>query len=157
MIELQIRPYYRSQVSAEELGGIAETVRQRIFPESTTIGIMLTGDAEIRMLNRDYRGLDKPTDVLSFDQNIPDPETGYEYVGDIILSIPTARKQAQAGGHSLMQELQLLIIHGMLHLAGHDHDTSVREGKMWQEQSALLALLNNPLSKNYLPGAGVSQ
>ncbi len=151
MIELQISPYYRAQVSAEALTTMAESVRQRVFPQAAIIGIILTGDAEIRALNRDFRGLDKPTDVLSFDQNIPDPESGIEYVGDIIISIPTARKQAQAGGHSLMHELQLLIIHGMLHLAGHDHDTSAREARMWHEQSTLLTSLNNPLAKNFLP------
>jgi probable rRNA maturation factor len=151
MIELIVRPYYRAQVPVEELTSLAETVSRQFFPDLSTIGIVLTGDAEIRALNRDFRGLDKPTDVLSFNQNIPDPESGNEYIGDIIISIPTARKQALAGGHQLRQELELLIIHGLLHLAGHDHDTRAREQKMWQAQSALLQSFQNPLAENFLP------
>ncbi len=114
------------------------------------IGIIITGDREIHQLNRDYREIDQPTDVLSFNQNYTDPETGLEYLGDVIISVPTAKKQAQIGGHSLDQEIQLLVIHGILHLAGFDHDTRLNQSKMWNLQAKILNDIDNPIASNFI-------
>ena len=90
------------------------------------ISVVLTDNRRLRKLNRDYLGIDAPTDVLSFpasesDGSEIDPETGARYIGDILISIERAGEQATAGGHPLEAELQLLIVHGILHLLGHDH------------------------------------
>ncbi|MEW5938816.1 MAG: rRNA maturation RNase YbeY, partial [Chloroflexota bacterium] len=92
------------------------------------LAIVLADDARLRELNRDYLGIDAPTDVLSFPASEPDPETGAAYLGDILLSVPRARKQAETAGHALADEAQLLVVHGVLHLLGHDHGNA-REKK----------------------------
>ena len=85
------------------------------------ITILLTDDAQLHELNRDYLGIDRPTDVLSFPASETDPETGDRYLGDIIISVGRAQAQASAAGHPLEAEAQLLVVHGVLHLLGHDH------------------------------------
>ena len=87
------------------------------------MAIVFAGDAFLRQLNRDYRFKDKPTDVLSF--RGPDKDMG---LGDIIISVETARKNAQGFGRSLDLELEILALHGFLHILGHDHETD--EGQM---------------------------
>ncbi len=100
--------------------------------------LVLTGDEQIRDLNRRYRQVDAPTDVLAFPAGDADPETGRLYLGDVILSLPRAAAQAAAGGHSLEAELQLLIVHGVLHLLGHDHADSEEKSRMWAAQADVL-------------------
>lgn len=82
------------------------------------VGFRLCGDAAIHALNRDYRGKDKPTDVLSF----PGPGGG-EGIGDIVISVETARRNAATYGRTLTQELDVLALHGFLHCLGYDHET----------------------------------
>ena len=103
--------------------------------------LVLTDDEQLRGLNRDYRGIDAPTDVLSFPASETDPETGSPYLGDILLSIPRAAEQARAIGHPLADEAQLLIVHGVLHLLGHDHAEPTEKDKMWQAQHEILTTL----------------
>jgi probable rRNA maturation factor len=109
------------------------------------ITVVLTTDAGIRVLNRDYMGQNTATDVLSFPNGEADPETGERYLGDLIISVPFAQRQAQSAGHPLRQELELLCVHGTLHLLGHDHDTAKSKGEMWSHQSRALEDLGNPL------------
>jgi len=103
--------------------------------------IVLTDDARLHELNRDYLGVDAPTDVLSFPASETDPETGARYIGDILISIPRARSQAEAAGHSLESEVQLLVVHGVLHLLGHDHAGMQEKAHMWQAQAEILERL----------------
>ena len=110
-------------------------------PSDATLSILLTDDTQIQSLNRDYRGFDKPTDVLSFDVHERDPETGCLYLGEIIVSIPYAAKQARQNRHPLLAEAQLLVVHGVLHLLGHDHAEPEEKAKMWQAQAEILAEL----------------
>lgn len=105
------------------------------------ITLVLTGDAQLHALNRDYLGVDAPTDVLSFPASQTDPETGEAYLGDILLSLPRAEKQARAAAHSLADECQLLVVHGTLHLLGHDHGTARDKSKMWKAQGEVLKML----------------
>lgn len=100
--------------------------------------IVLTDDAQLHELNRDYLGIDAPTDVLSFPASETDPETGARYLGDILISIPRAETQAQAAGHPLEAEVQLLVVHGVLHLLGHDHSEPDEKSKMWKAQDEIL-------------------
>ncbi len=92
------------------------------------VGVRFMNDAAIRALNRDFRRHDQPTDVLSFPAASPD-------VGDLAISIPTARRQARAHGHSLDAEVRILLLHGLLHLAGYDHERD--HGAMRRRESAL--------------------
>jgi probable rRNA maturation factor len=101
--------------------------------------IVLTDDTRLRELNRDYLGIDAPTDVLSFPASETDPETGARYIGDILISIPRAQAQADAAGHPLESEIQLLVVHGVLHLLGHDHAQAEEKARMWQAQAEILA------------------
>lgn len=109
--------------------------------QRASLSIVLTDDAEIQQLNQTYRGIDRPTDVLSFDVHERDPETGSLYLGDLIVSLPYAAKQAQTNGHPLEQEAQLLVVHGVLHLLGHDHATPAEKKTMWAAQAEILASL----------------
>ena len=103
--------------------------------------LVLTDNRRLRRLNRDYLGIDAPTDVLSFPASEPDPETGSRYLGDILISIPYARKGARQAGNSLEAEVQLLVVHGVLHLLGHDHAKPKEKAKMWKAQREVLESL----------------
>ncbi len=80
----------------------------------------------------------RPTDVLSFPASETDPETGTSYLGDILVSIPRAEAQAQAAGHPLEAEVQLLVVHGVLHLLGYDHANPEEKSRMWAAQAEVL-------------------
>lgn len=103
--------------------------------------IVLTDDAHLHDLNRMYLGIDAPTDVLSFPASETDPETGTQYLGDILISVPRAQAQANAARHPLESEVQLLVVHGVLHLLGHDHAEVEEKARMWKAQAEILARL----------------
>ena len=103
--------------------------------------IVLTNDARLQELNRDYLGIDAPTDVLSFPASELDPETGARYIGDILISVARAESQATTAGHPLESEVQLLVVHGVLHLLGHDHAEAMEKARMWKAQAEVLERL----------------
>lgn len=105
------------------------------------VSVLLTTDEAQRSLNRRFRGKNKPTDVLSFpaDPTAPGAE---KIAGDLSISVPTARRQAAEQGHSLSTEIKVLILHGVLHLAGYDHETDT--GQMARRERSLRALLGLP-------------
>ncbi len=105
------------------------------------LSIILTDDARLRELNLNYLNVDAPTDVLSFPASETDPETGARYIGDILISIPRAQSQAAAAGHPLEAEVQLLVVHGVLHLLGHDHARAKEKARMWKTQAEILERL----------------
>lgn len=105
------------------------------------MSIVLTDDARLQKLNREYLGIDAPTDVLSFPAAETDPQTGARYLGDILISIPRARSQADTAGHPLESEVQLLVVHGVLHLLGHDHAEHRDKARMWKAQAEILESL----------------
>jgi probable rRNA maturation factor len=107
-------------------------------PLDSDLSIILTNDARLHELNLNYLGVDAPTDVLSFPASETDPETGARYIGDILISIPRAQTQAEAAGHALEAEVQLLVVHGILHLLGHDHGEPAEKARMWQAQAEIL-------------------
>lgn len=107
------------------------------------VNVLLTTDQAIRRLNRQFRGKNKPTDVLSFPTEGPIPGTAAEKIaGDLAISVETARRQATDQGHALTCELKILILHGLLHLAGHDHETDT--GQMASREQKLRASLRLP-------------
>ncbi|MDF2501375.1 MAG: metalloprotease ybeY, partial [Anaerosporomusa subterranea] len=112
----------------------------------TEVSVLFTDNATIHSLNRDYRGKDMPTDVLSFALNEGDepmiidgpPEN---LLGDIIISLEKAAEQAAEYGHSQEREVAFLTLHGLLHLLGYDHETEDDRAEMRQEEEAVLGLL----------------
>ncbi len=106
------------------------------------LSVVLTDEAEIHALNRDYRDRDRPTDVLSFAQREGEDALDDALLGDVILSVPTAERQARERGHTLEHELLDLLAHGLLHLLGYDHEISAAEERRHLgRQAELLALL----------------
>jgi probable rRNA maturation factor len=103
------------------------------------VTVLLTSDASIRRLNRQFRGKNKATDVLSFpaDTSVQNQEKG-----DLAISVPTARRQAIEQGHTLATEIKVLILHGLLHLAGYDHETD--QGQMARRERLLRSRLGLP-------------
>jgi probable rRNA maturation factor len=106
--------------------------------QEAELSIVLTDNEHLQELNLNYLGIDAPTDVLSFPASETDPESGARYIGDILISIPRAQSQADAAGHSLEAEVQLLVAHGVLHLLGHDHAEPEDKARMWKAQAEVL-------------------
>lgn len=105
------------------------------------ISIVLTDDKQLHELNKEFLDVDSPTDVLSFPASETDPETGTVYLGDILISIPRASQQAESAGHPLAAEVQLLTVHGTLHLLGFDHASDEEKTIMWGKQAEVLQRL----------------
>ncbi len=121
-------------------------------PRGAECSLILIGDARMAALNKAYRGIAHPTDVLAF----PAEEAGQPavqgggraapvaagpdggYLGDLAISLETARRQAARRGHPLEREAALLVIHGILHLVGYDHRTPAQRRRMWRLQARLL-------------------
>lgn len=123
-----------------ELRRWAKTILQQMEKIEAELSLALVGDREIQKLNHRYRGQDKPTDVLSFplqDRLCP------TLLGDVVISMDTARRQAERRRIPLAEEIQTLLIHGILHLLGYDHEISraeaIRMRKKERELKALLA------------------
>jgi probable rRNA maturation factor len=126
-----------------ERAALATLEHQSADPQSE-LTIVLTDDGQLQQLNRDYRDVDAPTDVLSFPASETDPETGAAYLGDILISVPRAAQQATTAGHSVEAEIQLLTIHGVLHLLGHDHAEGEEKAQMWAAQAEVLEKIGLP-------------
>jgi len=102
------------------------------------LSIVFSDDAHLQALNHQFMGIDAPTDVLSFPAELIDPDSGKTYLGDIIISVERANAQANAQGHSAAAEILLLIVHGTLHLLGHDHADAEEKRQMWSAQAAII-------------------
>lgn len=125
---------------------LQEAARVEGVPDGAEVSVTLVDDAEIRRLNRTYRGVDSSTDVLSFalQEKVPEePEIkggeGGLLLGDIFISLETAERQATAYGHSLEREMGFLAVHGFLHLLGYDHDNQEAEEIMVRRQEEILS------------------
>jgi probable rRNA maturation factor len=108
-------------------------------PADSDLTIVLSDDEQLHELNRQWMDVDAPTDVLSFPSDEIDPESGNRYLGDILVSVQRAAEQAKRSGHSVEAEVQLLVVHGVLHLLGHDHANPEEKARMWKAQSEILA------------------
>jgi len=145
------------EISAEEkfrgaVDGVwvKKIVRQVLKAEGVVppyeVGLVFTDSEAVKQLNRDYRGMDETTDVLAFymlprkevDDSFALPPDGVTRLGEVIISYPQAIEQAREQGHSTEKELALLIIHGVLHLLGYDHEEPEEEAKMRTREKELL-------------------
>lgn len=116
------------------------TLERHQAPKNLALTLKLADREEVRRLNQTFRGNESETDVLSFEMNETLPD-GSLYLGDVVIALPVAEEQARAAGHGLDAELALLVIHGVLHLLGHDHGDEEEKVAMWAQQSDLLAAL----------------
>jgi probable rRNA maturation factor len=121
----------------------AEMIGKLYDVENSEVSVTLTNNAYIHTLNKEYRGIDRPTDVLSFALNESDepkmidgPEINI--LGDLIISVERAEEQAEDYGHSFKRELCFLAVHGFLHLLGYDHMDSEEEKIMFGKQEEIL-------------------
>ncbi len=148
MIHIQIEEPFESLLNPEPLEKAALAVLAQQGHELTTeLSVVIDSDEKLRQLNRDFLGIDAPTDVLSFPSDEFDPDEQAQYIGDIIISYPRALSQAQAAGHPVFNEIQLLVVHGVLHLLGHDHAEPEEKSRMWQAQAEVLSSLGVILNK----------
>ena len=145
-IHLRLETAYSRFVLPARLRAAARAaLKQQGAPADGELTIVVTGDEALRTLNRDFLGDDHATDVLSFPSAETDPETGARYLGDIAISYPQARAQARQGRHPVWAELQLLVVHGVLHLLGHDHAEPDEHTRMWTAQAEVLRRLKSPI------------
>jgi probable rRNA maturation factor len=143
-VNVRILPLYAQDVEQANLRKAARAAFKSAGGQgASALTVMVTGDVQVQELNRVYRDVDAPTDVLAFGEVgeandfIPPPgET--QYWGDIIISYPRAMEQAATYGHPLQEELSLLVVHGALHLMGYDHEQADDKEKMWGAQRAAL-------------------
>jgi probable rRNA maturation factor len=135
--EADIRPLVEAAVAAAERSGGIEV------PEAAELSVLLTDDAHIRVLNRDWRDKDKPTNVLSFPGSDPDEPIG-PMLGDIAVAYETTAAEALDAGRPLAHHISHLIVHGLLHLFGYDHEESDEAEAMERLETAILADLGIP-------------
>lgn len=150
-IDVQVMEEYEDRIAAGGLQAAVEATLRREGVTSAGVSLMVAGDELLHQLNRDYRGIDEPTDVLSFSARedaegaagqfvvAPDEQ---DFLGDVVISLPYAARQAAVAGHSTEREVHLLAIHGTLHLLGYDHASAEEEAVMWMKQDEILASLN---------------
>jgi probable rRNA maturation factor len=122
--------------------------------EDYEVSISFVDNEEMRSLNNEYRGIDKETDVLSFpmlefaEDGVEEEDEDAEYIdeelalGDIVISMEKAQEQSEDYGHSFERELAFLLVHGMLHLLGYDHEDEASEREMNEKQEAILKEMN---------------
>ncbi len=143
-LTIQLAPQIEVEVDEERLHHLAVgTLRLEGVAQSFELGLFIADDEGIRELNRRYRGLDEPTDVLAFGGEVegfvspPDQP----HLGDIVISYPRAVSQAQEQGHSVAREIDLLFLHGLLHLLGYEDETPEERVRMWARQEEVLGAL----------------
>jgi probable rRNA maturation factor len=143
------------QPEADWLQGIVEkTLSAENVPPNAEISLVITGQERIQELNRQYRGLDRPTDVLSFamseeKEDKPEafigPPDGMLHLGEVIISYPQAVIQANERGHSIKKEMAILIVHGVLHILGYDHEKPEMEPAMTAKEKEVLTDLEKEI------------
>ena len=141
-INLQVSPPFREVVEAEALLSLAGHVLEREGQPQACLSLVIATDEVMVELNHRYTGRREPTDVLAFPAGsgnevalVPLEES---YLGDVIISYPQAARQAGDYANTIQEELELLTVHGILHLLGYDHGEEVARERMWQRQRELL-------------------
>ncbi len=115
---------------------VKAALQQEGVPGPVEVSVLLADDATVRALNRTYRGKDRPTDVLAFPQDGSGP---VPVLGDVVVSVERAARQARRAGHPVEREVALLVAHGTLHLLGHDDETRAGERAMRAAQDRILS------------------
>jgi probable rRNA maturation factor len=132
----------RTPELARRLGRSARRLLAALRRADDELSLVLVSDRVMHELNRSWRGADRPTDVLAFAQADGVGGAPDGLLGDVVISVDTARRQAVALGHSLVAESERLLVHGLLHLLGYDHERSAAEARrMRRRERALLRVL----------------
>lgn len=143
-ISVESDPQLEGEVDREHLRELVMgTVKEGRLREPTTIGLLITNDDTIRELNLRYRGQDSLTDVLAFphgegSDGFVSPPSEPPHLGDVVVSFPRAVAQAAEHGHSVEEELDRLVVHGVLHLLGYDDESKEEREAMWTRQEAMV-------------------
>jgi probable rRNA maturation factor len=143
-VAVRVEAPFRGRLDSRALRRLAVRVlRAEGVAPPVEVGLVVTDDETLRDLNRRYLGLDEPTDVLSFGhqpsgQPFVTPPDGVRRLGEVIMSYPTAERQAEEVGHSVEDEAAHLVVHGLLHLLGYDHANPADERRMRAREDALL-------------------
>ena len=142
-IDINIEEPFEGQVAEGLLRQVAGRVLQTVKVDITSeLSMLITDDETMRELNLTYRQIDQTTDVLSFafqeDEDFPSHPEGVTQLGEVIISLPQAERQAVEQGHSLAKELTVLTVHGVLHLLGYDHESDEQEAKMSVMEAQIL-------------------
>jgi probable rRNA maturation factor len=147
VVDVQNEAAYACDSARLQEAARAALANHDIEPD-TSLSIVITDNAHIAALNLQFRGVDAPTDVLSFPADMPPVAIPGEppYLGDLVIAYPYAAAQAEREGHSLSDSLALLVVHGTLHLLGYDHDTDENRAEMWAAQDDALKILGIPLN-----------
>lgn len=141
---IQVSPDFVGRVDTKRLSeAVRRTIETNCSKKDLELGLVIVDDAQIRELNRQFRQVDSPTDVLAFamsDSESPKLENTAlpVYLGDVIVSFPRAESQARVAGHPVEDEVDLLVVHGVLHLLGFDHGTESEKKEMWAQQETIL-------------------
>lgn len=142
-IDLQDETETLSSTDQELVSNVLRTaLKFESVAEETEISVIFVNEEKIHELNKEYRGIDRPTDVLSFaldeGEDFSDNNDVPNLLGDIIISLPQAHAQAEEYGHDFHRELCFLAVHGLLHLVGYDHGSKEDEQKMFTRQEEIL-------------------
>lgn len=146
-VEVRIAPQFKGLVTADLVrrAALAVLAHEQVAGRGE-LSVVITDDEEVHDLNRRFRGVDAPTDVLAFGAESEDttfvtaPDAPL-LLGDVVISCPRAREQAVEAGHPLSAEIQLLVVHGVLHLLGYDHARPEEGALMWARQEEILRTL----------------
>ena len=133
------------------LDRLARAILSEVGETSAELGILFVGDQRMRGFNRQYRGKDRTTDVLAFAMR-EGPHSSEILLGDVVIAVPTATRQAKQGHRSLDEELTVLLVHGVLHLCGYDHERSEKEARRMhrRERMILRSIARAPKRTNRL-------
>ena len=150
-VDVRVDDRYKAVVEPRSLRRAAEmALEQHPLEDANSLTVVVTGDQALRELNRRHRGLDRTTDVLAFANETRGPFVDApgipRYLGDVIISFPMAKRQAIEAENDVSAELQLLVIHGVLHLLGYDDRAEPERARMWQAQRAVLEELGVEVS-----------
>ena len=145
-VDVQTAPRFAGEVDEGLLRRVtAEVLHHEGIEGEITLSVVITDDVAVRELNREFRDVDAPTDVLAFgigeESDFVTAPGEPAYLGDVIISYPRAVIQAEEYGHSINRELALLTVHGLLHLLGYDHVDEVERTEMWARQDEILESL----------------
>ena len=133
-MQIQVR---RVTFDQARLDRQARAILSDVGEASAELGILFVGDQRMRSLNRQYRGKDRTTDVLAFAMREA-PHSSSTVLGDVVIAVPTAVRQAKEGQRSLDEELTVLLVHGILHLCGYDHERSEKEARRMQRRERMI-------------------
>lgn len=149
MLTVKTRQTLRKELDKKRLQNTSSTALRFLgYETEPDVTLQITDDQTIQEYNLMYRGVDEATDVLSFENGYTDPENGRLHLGDILISFETAKRQAAIRNLDMMAEIEMLLVHGILHLAGMDHASRSEWEEMSTLQDAILTNLKNPIQKS---------